>query len=498
MRIKYMFRSRIFQFISLGVLTFGLGFGAALLFFRPQPELFTTSTLPLQLSAEEENGFKALADIQAAFQNIAQKANRSVVQINVLAIDEEPQTFFDFPFPFFFGPQGNNNLNPKRQNQRQGLGSGVIVRQSDNLVYVITNYHVISNADEIEITLADKQSFKAELIAKDQKKDLALLSFKTKEKVTVAVLGDSDTVAVGDWVIALGSPLGFSSSVTKGIISAVGRTATADSSIAPFTTYLQTDAPINQGNSGGALINIKGEVIGINTWIASPSGGSVGLGFAIPINTVKRAVEDFLTKGTVSYGWLGVAISDLKAEDRAALSLGESRGCFILGVYKNSPAAQAGILPGDYITAINGKAVEDTTSMLVLVGNLAPTSKATVSLKRLGKDMHITAQLSERPADSELSGQNLWPGFRVVTITPEIRKQLSLPAFSGNLVVAQVEKDSAAAVAGIKAGDVIKAINSLPVTNLAEFYQRLNDPGSKQVIFNLQRNNHQLSLGLVK
>ena len=498
MRIKNLLKSRVFQLVSLGIIAFALGFGAALLFIRPQPDSFPVSTLPLTLSAEEENGFKALAAIQAAFQSIAQKANRSVVQINVVDIGEEPQTFFDFPFPFFFGPQEDDDLTPKRQYRRKGLGSGVIIRQSDNLVYVVTNYHVIANADEIEIILADKQSFKADIIAKDQKKDLALLSFKSPGKLEVAVLGDSDTVAVGDWVIAVGSPLGFSSSVTKGIISAVGRTASADSSIAPFTSYLQTDTPINQGNSGGALINIKGEVIGINTWIASPSGGSVGLGFAIPINTVKRTVEDFLTKGAVSYGWLGVAISDLKAEDRAALSISDIKGCFILGVYKNSPAARAGILPGDYITAINGKAIEDTTSMLVLVGNLTPSSRATVSLKRLGKEMTITAQLSERPADSELSGQDLWPGFSVVTITPEIRKQLNLPAFSGNLVVAQVEKESAAAVAGIKPGDVIKAVNSSSVNNLAEFYQRLNDPSSKQIIFNLQRNNHQLSLGLVK
>ena len=238
---------------------------------------------------------------------------------------------FSNPFDFFFrGPRGNNEEGEKREYKRPGLGSGVIVKKDSNNVYVLTNNHVAGTADEIKVKLNDGREYDAKRIGNDPRTDLALIKFESSENIPVADLGNSEHLEVGDIVLAVGNPFGFESTVTMGIVSALGRETLSGSSIAGFTDYIQTDASINPGNSGGALVNLKGEIVGINTWIASQSGGSVGVGFAIPINNAKKAIEDFISTGKVVYGWLGVSIGDadekMFPDIRKSLDLGNKNG----------------------------------------------------------------------------------------------------------------------------------------------------------------------------
>jgi S1-C subfamily serine protease len=231
-------------------------------------------------------------DLQNAFRQVSQKVLPVVVEIDVVNIIERKTIN---PFEYFFRFPGTpNNVEPQQTQKfrQEGLGSGVIVERRGKKVYILTNNHVVGEADEIKVNLYDGRSFPAKLVGKDPLKDLALISIETKEDVPIATMGNSDDVYVGDWVLAIGNPLGFESTVTAGIISAKGRSGTGQS----FTDYIQTDAAINPGNSGGALVNLKGEVIGINTFIASNSGGNIGLGFAIPINNARRAIDDFIEK----------------------------------------------------------------------------------------------------------------------------------------------------------------------------------------------------------
>ncbi|MFQ3621654.1 MAG: trypsin-like peptidase domain-containing protein, partial [Spirochaetales bacterium] len=278
-----------------------------------------------------------LETYQSALRRVAQRTLPVVVEIQVVEVVRQPRPVFDLfgnPFEFFFGPQDRNQRTPRNQPQerefrRQGLGSGVIVQRNGNTVYVLTNNHVAGNASEIKISLHDGREFDGKLVGTDPRRDLALLSFETKETVPIAELGDSDTVQVGDFAIAVGNPLGFESTVTFGIVSAVGRKAQPGMDIGNFTDFIQTDAAINPGNSGGALVNIYGQVIGINTWIASQSGGNIGLGFAIPINNAKKVINDIIAKGSVEYGWLGVNSGNPSRELRESLNIKTTSGAFV-------------------------------------------------------------------------------------------------------------------------------------------------------------------------
>jgi Do/DeqQ family serine protease len=444
------------------------------------------------------SGVQALESIQSAFRVVSQQVIPTVVEIDVVDVVKAPAV--TNPFEFFFGPQSPNQ-SPKEQEYRQyGLGSGVIVRRDGDKVYVLTNNHVVGDAEEISVKLSDQRQFNAKLVGKDERKDLALVVFETREQVPVAILGDSDRMQVGDWVLAIGNPLGFSSTVTEGIVSALGRHSVPGSDVAGFTDYIQTDAAINQGNSGGALVNIRGEVVGINSWIASPSGGNVGLGFAIPINDAKRDIQDFLSKGKVEYGWLGVYISNLPQQVAPDLKVGGARGAFVSNIFKGSPADKAGIQPGDYITALNGQAIQDANQLMRLVGNLSPGDRARFELIRAGSRISLSARIAARDQEQQIASQanRVWPGLYVTDLNDDIRSQLNINRSVEGIVVAGVEQGSASAVAGLRQGDVIEQINGNAVKNLADFYTLLNKKGVNDLNFHILRQGVELSYGLVR
>ena len=274
---------------------------------------------------------KTSLSVVEAFQDVNRYVSDLVLQ-SVVEVDvEETKTRNVSPIPFFFFGTPDDEDGPfQREYKSQGLGSGVIVLKEKNTYYVLTNNHVAGSASKITVKLNDSREFECKLIGHDERKDIALISFESKDDIPVARLGDSDKVRTGDFCFAMGAPLGYSQSVTSGIVSATGRSG---SGIGNISDFIQTDASINQGNSGGPLVNIYGEVIGINTWIASSSGGSVGIGFAIPINNIKKAISDFVSTGKVSYGWLGVSLVEADKDFLNELGISGKQGALVSQIF---------------------------------------------------------------------------------------------------------------------------------------------------------------------
>ena len=421
-----------------------------------------------------------------------------VVEIEVIERVSVPVRNIPSPFEFFFGTPDTQT--PKgtepRQYEQRGIGSGIIVRKDGNTVYVLTNNHVAGGADRISLRLYDGREYDAELVGSDANKDLALIKFQTDEVVPVAVLGNSDDVQVGDLVMAVGNPLGFESTVTSGMVSAVGREAPRQNGMPLLTDYIQTDAAINQGNSGGALVNIHGEVIGINTWIASQTGGSIGLGFAIPVNNARRAIEQFISSGRVEYGWLGGNMANPPASPSDSLKESEG-GAFVYSVFRGSPADEAGILPGDIIVRVNGSPIHTGNDLLHAVSELEPGTRNRFSVNRYGRSQIVVVETGSRP-DEGSSGDTLWPGLSVVEITDEIRRNMDLNSRSGDLIIGQVSPASPAATAGLQPGDIITRVNNESTESLLDFYRAINESADDEIVFRIRRNSTNLIIGLVK
>ena len=498
---KTFFKSKTVQLIFAAVVGLIVGFfGGRVLEQRLSQPPETVDVVYTQEPAQVQEGFQAIHNIQAAFRDVSSRVLPSVVEIDVVNVVQAQLPNIASPFDFFFGP-GSPNGQPREQQFRQeGLGSGVLVKRAAESVYVLTNNHVVGEAEEITVKLADGRSFTAKLVGTDPKKDLALVMFTTDQSVPLAELGDSDALEVGNWVLAVGSPLGFHSTVTEGIVSAIGRKSLPGSAIASFTDYIQTDAAINRGNSGGALVDIQGRVVGINSWIASPSGGSVGLGFAIPINNAKSAIEELITKGRASYGWLGINMGTLSQEEVESLYGEEILGAFVYGVYEGSPAEKSGILPGDMITAVNGEKITDSTQLLLTVGNLKPGVGADFTILRDRQRLVRTVNIAERQDEQALADQasRLWPGLSVVQITPELRSRLDLPRNAGNLVIGAVVQGSSAGVAGLRVGDILRTVNDHKVTDLDDFFHAVNEPDTREFMLEVTRQSGDYRIGLVR
>jgi serine protease Do len=443
-----------------------------------------------------------LEQIQYSFREVAQEALPVVVEINTIDVITQRIPRTQSPWDFFFSPSPDQGDSEEREFRQPGLGSGVIVHRTNGKIYVLTNNHVAGEAEEISISLHDGREFKGKLVGTDPRRDLAVVMFETREEIPVANLGDSNTLEVGDLVLAVGNPFGFESTITMGIISAVGRQADLGTSVASLTDYIQTDASINPGNSGGALVNLRGEVIGINTWIASRTGSSAGLGFAVPINTAKKTVDEILTKGRVEYGWLGVQIVDVDPQRfpdyREDFNLKDSTGSFVVNIFKGSPAYKAGILPGDYITSIGGRNVKNTNELTKIVGNLPPGNRYEVSVIRDGREQNFDIRLAIREEDKEIAAQskNLWPGMYIASMSPDLREQLSIPDRLEGVLVTVVQEGSPAATAGFRQGDVVQEVDSRQIRGAYDFYQALNNASGRTVKTKVYRQDNEIEIEL--
>jgi serine protease Do len=411
----------------------------------------------------------ALPIPSGSFAQVAESVGPAVVNINtvtrVSGRTPVEEFFGDEFFKRFFGEA------PERQQVQRSLGSGVIVDASG---IVLTNAHVVERATEIEVATADGKKHKAKLMGVDKKTDLAVLKLQGGGPYAAANLGDSDQVKVGDWVLAIGSPFGLQQTVTAGIISAKGRSIGQG----PFDDFLQTDAAINPGNSGGPLVNMSGEVVGINSAILSRTGGNVGIGFSIPVNMAKRIYAELAAKGKVTRGWLGVSIQPLTPDLAKGFGLKEPSGVLISDVVQDSPAAAAGVTSGDIIIEFDKKKVDSPQALQKVVASTQPGHAVPLKVWRDKAEKTLEIKIGETPDDnvalkSTNKGKSLL-GLDVRPITPELARQLNLRNPEGVIVFA-VDEDSAAAEAGLQRGDVIREVNRQRVRSLPDFEKATKD-----------------------
>jgi Do/DeqQ family serine protease len=381
----------------------------------------------------------------------------------------------------FFGPGVQIPRQPR--GVERGLGSGVIVTADG---YILTNNHVVDSASDVSVELPDKRTFTAKVVGTDAPTDLAVVKVDAQNLPTLT-LGDSDKVQVGDVVLAVGNPLNLGETVTSGIISAKGRQT--DLGGDGYENFLQTDAAINHGNSGGALVNTNGQLIGINSQIVSPSDGNIGIGFAIPSNMAKNVMDQLIKDGTVRRGMLGIKVQALTPDMATAMSLPSAQGAVVADVDDGSPAARAGVQQGDVITQFNGTSVTDSNQLRNMVASTAPGTKVSLSLLRNGKTEHVEATLGElkgakaprgRPASDD-SGSGKY-GMSVQPLTPDIADQLQLPRTTKGVVVGDVDPEGAAAQSGIVEGDVIMKVNGQSVTTVDELKSALDKSSDKPAL----------------
>ena len=410
------------------------------------------------------------------FSELAQKARPSVVNIRtVKTINGGGPVFRHFfgnpfggknPFEDFLGPFSRRG--PSRDFKQQSLGSGFF---TDHKGYIVTNNHVIEGADQIRVKLSNGKEFDAHVVGRDPKTDLALIKIKASDDFVPLIMGDSDALQVGTWVMAIGSPFGLEQTVTAGIVSAKGRTIGAG----PYDDFIQTDASINPGNSGGPLLNMKGEVVGINTAII-PNGQ--GIGFAIPINLAEGIIEQLKNGGQVIRGWLGVGIQDLTPELREYYNIKGKKGVLVTQVYEGDPAYKSGIKPRDVIIAVDDKTVSSSSELSRIIANTPVGKQIAVSILRDGKEMTFYAELAKRvdsnsPDKPGLESTN-WLGLRLTELTPETADQLGHSEDEKGVLITDVEAGGKGALAGIQRGDLIKEINHTPVTTLKDYRTQMS------------------------
>ncbi len=427
-----------------------------------------------------------------SFVALAKRLMPTVVNISTTQVVKGrpmvPFPEFRTPFEEFFGDEFFRFFGDReREFKRQSLGSGFIINKEG---YILTNNHVIENATEIIVTLSanSKKEYKAKVIGKDAKLDVALIKIDAGEDLPAATLGDSDRLEIGEWVLAIGNPFGLGGTVTAGIVSQKGRVIGAG----PYDNFIQTDASINPGNSGGPLFNQKGEVVGINTAIIA---GGQGIGFATPINMVKEILVQLKEEGRVTRGWIGVTIQDVTPELAQSFGLKEIKGALVSSVVPGDPAEKAGIKPGDIIIEFDGKPIGELNDLPRTVAATPPGKKVKVKVIRDGKEKVLFVKIGKKREDKEArveeadelaSGKKL--GIIVQDITPEFAERFNLKETSG-VLVHTVRRGSPAANAGIRRGDIIKEVNRRPVSDVREFKRRLKEVLKKKdvVLFLIRR-----------
>jgi len=457
--------------IRRGMLPLVLLLAAALL---PAAPITIAQTRPAErpaAPAPAPDSKALLRALEDAFVSVADRATPSVVNVSVklkpeTGQEEGPSPEMEERFREFFGPELFERFFRRRAPREDGraAGSGVIV---DPRGYILTNNHVVENASAIEVRLSDDRKFKATLVGRDPRTDLAVLKVESPVPLPVADLGDSDRLRVGQWAIAIGNPFGLDRTVTAGIISATGRTHVG---VATYEAFIQTDASINPGNSGGPLLNLDGRVIGINTAIVS---SGQGIGFAIPITMARDIMTQLIARGRVVRGWLGVVIQDLTPELAAGFGVKEDAGVLVAEVMKDGPAAAAGLKAGDVITGFGGSAIKDVTDLQKRVAAVEPGRPSPIVVIRDHQPLALSVKVGEQPTDEALaaaeSGEDVL-GLTVEPLTPETARQNRLSARRG-LLVTEVAPGSPGAEAGIKPGDAIVEVNRRPVADAAAFRQ---------------------------
>jgi len=413
-----------------------------------------------------------LSKTNQAMSEVVAAVKPSVVNISsvktVKAAERQAPFLNDPFFKRFFGDEFRNYDKP-REHKRSGLGSGVIVDKSG---YILTNNHVIRGADEIKVTLSDKREFKGTVIGTDQRTDLAVIKIDS-DNLPVLQLGDSDSLKIGETVLAIGNPFGLSQTVTTGIVSATGR---ANVGIADYEDFIQTDAAINPGNSGGALVNIRGELIGINTAIFSTSGGYQGIGFAIPSTMAKDVMESLIKKGKVVRGWLGLSIQPLTNDLVKQFNLSNDTGALVGDVIEDGPAEKAGIQRGDVIIEFNGRKVKDVTHLRNMVADSDPGKETTVKISRDGKIKTVEVNIAEMPSEIQVQSQlfeNQFRGISVQSLTPQLKDSLNIPKRITGVVITDMDDDSPAEGTLMK-NDVIMEINRKRISGIKDYEEAVS------------------------
>jgi serine protease Do len=458
----------------------GFGYGVSTAVKHPEPAVSTGSTV------------SETPMVPANFSDLAEKVRPGVVNIQV--VKKVKNVGFGFrnfpgnpfkennPFGDFFGPFSEGN--PPGGFEQRGVGSGFVMSREG---YILTNNHVVEDADQIKVKLANGKEYEGKIVGRDSKTDLALVKIEGASDLHPLKLGNSEDLKVGSWVVAIGSPFGLEQTVTAGIVSAKGRVIGSG----PYDNFIQTDASINPGNSGGPLINMKGEVVGINTAIIA---SGQGIGFAIPINMAKEIAPQLQEKGHVTRGWLGVSIQEVTPELAKSFDLKEKKGALVSQVVSGSPAEKAGIEQGDIILEFDGKEVSDAKDLPRIVASTPVGKAVTLKVSRNGKITDRQVKLGEMEEKVEVtkapSHKSL--GITVQNLTPEIAKGLGLKKET-RVVVTQVEPGSPAANAGIQTGDVIREVNRKPVKDVEDFVQKVEKAkGPDNVLFLIQRGQNNL------
>jgi serine protease Do len=458
----------------------GGGYGVSIAVKHPETVVSTGSTV------------SETPMVPANFSDLAEKVRPGVVNIQV--VKKVKNVGFGFrnfpgnpfgdnnPFGDFFGPFSEGN--PPRSFEQRGVGSGFVMSRDG---YVLTNNHVVEDADQIKVKLANGKEYVGKIVGRDSKTDLALVKIEGASDLQPLKLGNSDDLKVGSWVVAVGSPFGLEQTVTAGIVSAKGRVIGSG----PYDNFIQTDASINPGNSGGPLINMNGEVVGINTAIIA---SGQGIGFAIPINMAKEIAPQLQEKGHVTRGWLGVSIQEVTPELAKSFDLKEKKGALVSQLVSGSPAEKAGIEQGDVIMEFDGKEVPDAKVLPLIVASTPVGKTVTIKLLRNGKVLDRQVRVGEMEEKVEVakapSHKSL--GITVQNLTPEIAKGLGLKKETG-VVVTRVEPGSAAADAGIQTGDVIREVNRKPIKDVEEFSEKVEKAkGQNNVLFLIQRGQNNL------
>jgi serine protease Do len=442
-----------------------------------------SSAAPGPAAVQAQSG-QEMPGIHSPFTALAEKCTPSVVNVKITKVEKTGLGEIQIPwgsFRDFF----NNPQFPQFPQDRtvQGAGSGVIISKDG---YVLTNNHVVDGAKELTVTLSDKREFKAQIVGRDPKTDIAIIKIDAGENLPAATIGDSDKIKVGDWVMAIGNPFGLSSTVTLGIVSAKGRVIGAG----PYDDFIQTDASINPGNSGGPLIDMNGEVIGINTAIV-PNGQ--GIGFAIPVNTAKPLIPELEAHGEVTRGWLGVSIQSITPDLSNALKLEESKGALVAEVVPGGPAEKAGIKAGDVIVSFDGKPVHDSHDLPAMVAATKIGSEVPVGVMRNGKSVRLSAVIAKlESGESNIEGskrpaQGKW-GLQLQELNPETARHLGLKDAHG-VLVAGVQPGSPAYNASIQPGDVIVEVNREAVKSVNDLKEKISKAGDSSLLL-LVKNAH--------